>query len=89
MMLFLGHFGAGIVPTKASFAAAKNMGFEWADDSAFDMLDCNSLSTGDADVINTTLALIEPCLGKIKSTGQHWGRTNSKIEWCKNTCRPG
>ena len=29
------------------------------------MLDCNSLSSGDADVINTTLALIEPCLGEI------------------------
>ena len=29
------------------------------------MLDCNSLSAGDADVINTTLALIEPCLGEI------------------------
>ena len=62
----LGHFGAGLVPTKASFAAAKSMGFEWADESAFDMLDCNSLSAGDADVINTTLALIEPCLGQIK-----------------------
>ena len=62
----LGHFGAGLTPTQASFAAAKKMGFEFADDSAFDMLDCNTLSSGDADVINTTLALIEPCLGEIK-----------------------
>ena len=61
----LGHFGAGIVPTKATFAAAKKLGFEFADESAFDMLDCNSLSSGDADVINTTLALIEPCLNEI------------------------
>lgn len=61
----LGHFGAGLTPTKATFAAAKLMGFEYADDSAFDMLDCNTLSAGDADVINTTLALIEPCLDKI------------------------
>jgi len=61
----LGHFGAGLTPTKATFAAAKNMGFEFADDSAFDMLDCNTLSAGDADVINTTLALIEPCLDTI------------------------
>ena len=30
----LGHFGAGLTPTKASFAAAKKMGFEFADDSA-------------------------------------------------------
>lgn len=62
----LGHFGAGLTPTKASFAAAAKMDFEFADDSAFDMLDCNTLSSGDADVINTTLALIEPCLKDIK-----------------------
>lgn len=61
----LGHFGAGLTPTQASFAAAAKMGFSFADDSAFDMLDCNTLSSGDADVINTTLALIEPCLGQI------------------------
>jgi len=28
-------------------------------------LDCNTLSSGDADVINTTLALVEPCLKDI------------------------
>ena len=61
----LGHFGGGLTPTKASFAAAKKLDFEFADDAAFDMLDCNTLSSGDADVINTTLALIEPCLGEI------------------------
>jgi len=58
----LGHFGASLTPTVASFAAAKAMDFEFADDAAFDLLDCNTLSAGDADVINTTLALIEPCL---------------------------
>lgn len=58
----LGHFGASLTPTVASFAAALALDFEFADDSAFDMLDCNTLSAGDADVINTTLALIEPCL---------------------------
>ena len=61
----LGHFGAGLTPTQASFAAAKKLGFEFADESAFDLLDCNTLSSGDADVINTTLALIEPCLGEV------------------------
>jgi tripartite-type tricarboxylate transporter receptor subunit TctC len=61
----LGHFGASLTPTVASFAAAQKMGFEFADDAAFDMLDCNTLSAGDADVINTTLALIEPCLGDL------------------------
>ncbi len=62
----LGHFGAGLAPTRATMAAAANMDFEFADDAAFDLLDCNTLSSGDADVINTTLALIEPCLGEIK-----------------------
>ena len=61
----LGHFGAGLTPTRASMAAAKKLEFEFADDSAFDLLDCNSLSSGDADVINTTLALIEPCLDDV------------------------
>lgn len=61
----LGHFGAGLTPTAVSMAAAAQMGFEFADDSAFDLLDCNTLSSGDADVINTTLALIEPCLDDI------------------------
>jgi len=64
--VILGHFGEGLIPTKATLAAAKKLGFEFADDSAYDMLDCNSLASGDADVINTTLALIEPCLGDIK-----------------------
>lgn len=61
----LGHFGAGLTPTRSTMAAAANMGFEFADESAFDALDCNTLSSGDADVINTTLALIEPCLDEI------------------------
>ncbi len=61
----LGHFGAGLTPTRASFAAATLMDFEFADDAAFDLLDCNTLSSGDADVINTTLALIEPCLDDV------------------------
>jgi len=61
----LGHFGAGLTPTLATFAAAESLGFEYADDSAYDLLDCNTLAAGDADVINTTLALIEPCLDEL------------------------
>jgi len=61
----LGHFGAGLTPTRVSMAGAKRLDFEFADDAAFDLLDCNTLSSGDADVINTTLALIEPCLDEI------------------------
>lgn len=62
----LGHFGAPLPPTRASLAYAKNAGFEWGSDAAFDALDCNTLASGDADVINTTLQLIKPCLDKVK-----------------------
>lgn len=63
--LALGHFGAPLIPTQVTLALAKSMGFEWGSDAAFDMLDCNTLASGDADVINTTLQLILPCLDKV------------------------
>jgi len=63
--LALGHFGAPLPPTRATFAYAKTAGFEWGSEAAFDVLDCNSLASGDADVINTTLQLILPCLDKV------------------------
>jgi tripartite-type tricarboxylate transporter receptor subunit TctC len=63
--LALGHFGAPLVPTKVSLAYAKTAGFEWGSEAAFDALDCNTLASGDADVINTTLQLILPCLDDV------------------------
>ncbi len=62
----LGNFGAPLVPTKVTMGLAKEMGFSFASDAAFDMLDCNTLASGDVDVINTTLQLILPCLGDVK-----------------------
>lgn len=62
----LGHFGAPLVPTQVTFALAASKGFEFGSDAAFDALDCNTLASGDADVINTTLQLILPCLDKVK-----------------------
>jgi len=47
-------------------ALAKEMGFSYAADAAFDALDCNTLASGDVDVINTTLQLILPCLDDVK-----------------------
>ncbi|MEO1611302.1 MAG: tripartite tricarboxylate transporter substrate-binding protein [Pseudomonadota bacterium] len=61
----LGHFGAPLAPTRVSLAYAKTAGFEWGSEAAFDMLDCNTLASGDADVINTTLQLILPCLDQV------------------------
>ena len=62
----LGHFGAPLVPTQVTFGLAKKMGFSFASDAAFDALDCNTLASGDVDVINTTLQLILPCLSDVK-----------------------
>ena len=62
----LGHFGAPLVPTQVTFGLAKEMGFAFASDAAFDALDCNTLASGDVDVINTTLQLILPCLDSVK-----------------------
>jgi len=62
----LGHFGAPLIPTQVTFAAAAALDFEYASDAAFDMLDCNTLASGDVDVMNTTLQLILPCLGEVK-----------------------
>lgn len=62
----LGHFGAPLIPTRVTLALAKKMGFEYGSDAAFDVLDCNSLASGDVDVMNTTLQLVLPCKDKIK-----------------------
>ncbi len=62
----LGHFGDPLIPTRVTKAMARAMGFEWGSDAAFDALDCNTLASGDADVINTTLQLILPCLDQVK-----------------------
>ena len=62
----LGHFGAPLVPTQVTMALAKSMEFSYASDAAFDALDCNTLASGDVDVINTTLQLVLPCLDDVK-----------------------
>ncbi len=61
----LGHFGSFLLPTQATFAAAKSLGFEWGGDASSGALDCNSLASGDFDVINTTIQLVLPCLDQV------------------------
>jgi tripartite-type tricarboxylate transporter receptor subunit TctC len=61
----LGHFGSFLVPTQVTLALADVKGMEYAADTAFDALDCNTLASGDADVINTTLQTILPCLDDV------------------------
>lgn len=62
----LGHFGSFLLPTQASFAAAKELGFEWGGEASAATLDCNSLASGDFDVINTTIQQLLPCLDSVK-----------------------
>ena len=78
----LGHFGDPLAPTQVTKAAAKVLGFEWGSDAAFDMLDCNTLASGDADVINTTIQLILPCLDDVKVLVSI---TNERISKVPNT----
>lgn len=62
----LGHYGVNLIPTKVTFAVAKHFGFTFGSEGAFDALDCNTLASGDADVINTTIQNILPCMDKVK-----------------------
>ena len=62
----LGHFGYDLIPTMETFVAAKRLGFKFGADAAFDNLDCSTLANGDADVMNTTMALVLSCLDKVK-----------------------
>ncbi len=78
----LGHFGAPLAPTQVTLALAKQMGFEWGSDAAFDALDCNTLASGDADVINTTIQLILPCLDQVNVLA---AVTNERISKVPNT----
>jgi tripartite-type tricarboxylate transporter receptor subunit TctC len=62
----VGHFGSFLLPTQATFAAAKELGFEWGGEASSGALDCNSLASGDFDVINTTIQQLLPCLDSVK-----------------------
>ncbi|MEP2783294.1 MAG: tripartite tricarboxylate transporter substrate binding protein [Pseudoruegeria sp.] len=62
----LGHFGAPFAPTRVTMAFAERMGISFESDAAFDALDCNTLASGDVDVISTTIQLILPCLDDLK-----------------------
>lgn len=61
----LGHFGARLLPTRAAFALAKRTGVNYASNAAFDALDCNTLASGDADVITVTVQTILPCMDDV------------------------
>ena len=62
----LGHFGYDVVPTMATFKAAKDLGFKFGSDAPSEMLDCGTIASKTVDVVNTTMGLMLPCLDKVK-----------------------
>lgn len=62
----LGHYGAPLIPTKVTFALAKAKDINYSSEAAFDVLDCNSLASGDVDVMNTTIQSVLPCINDVK-----------------------
>ena len=77
--VILGHFGDPLVPTKVTKALAKKLDFSFASDAAFDALDCNTIASGDVDVMNTTLQLIKPCLDKMTVLASVTGQRISSL----------
>ena len=73
----LGHFGYGLEPTLLTVLGVQTLGGKFGAEAAFDMLDCSTLSNGDADVINTTAQLVLPCLSEIKVLGTITGERMS------------
>lgn len=62
----LAHYGEVVIPTKVTLALARNGGYAYAADAAYDVIDCNTLASGDADVINTPTSLLLPCLDDVQ-----------------------
>ncbi|WP_370209103.1 tripartite tricarboxylate transporter substrate binding protein [Pararhodobacter marinus] len=60
------HFGFETLPAQQTFAAARSLGFEFSTETGYDITDCSTLSNGDADVMNTTIALVLACLDDVK-----------------------
>lgn len=60
------HFGPELTPTQQTMSLAAKAGVKFAADVGVDVTDCNVLSAGDADVINTSLPIVLPCFDDLK-----------------------
>ena len=65
----LGHFGFNGPPTRQTLLAAKNLGFEFSGNAAYDETNCTLLASGDADVVVSTVKLLKPCLDSGEAKG--------------------
>jgi tripartite-type tricarboxylate transporter receptor subunit TctC len=62
-----GHFGFETIPAQQTFEAARQLGFSFSTETGYEVTDCTTLSNGDADVINTTVALVLACKDDVKA----------------------
>lgn len=60
------HFGFETIPAQQTFEAARQLGFEFATETGYDITDCATLANGDADVMNASLGWVLPCLDELK-----------------------
>jgi len=60
------HFGPELTPTQQVMSLAAKTGVNFAADVGVDVTDCNVLNAGDAQVINTSLPIVLPCLDDLK-----------------------
>jgi tripartite-type tricarboxylate transporter receptor subunit TctC len=60
------HFGPELTPTQQTLSLSAEVGVTYAADVGMDVVDCNVFSSGDADVGNTSLPLVLPCLDDLK-----------------------
>lgn len=58
----LGHFGFNSPLTKQTVLAAQKLGFEFSGSVAFDETNCNTIASGDADVVVSSVQLMRACL---------------------------
>ena len=62
----LAHFGPELTPTQLTLAMSKQLGVTYSTDVGVDAVDCSVFASGDADVGNTSLALVLPCIDDLK-----------------------
>lgn len=64
--VIVAHFGPELTPTQLTMSVAAKAGVTFAGDVGVDVTDCNVLNAGDADVINTSLQIVLPCLDDLR-----------------------
>lgn len=65
----LGHFGFEGPLTLQTLLAAKTLDFEFAGNAAYDETNCTLLSSGDADVIISSVQLVKSCVASGEAKG--------------------